>query len=157
MFTHSAGPRPYSVSLFLKLFTCILLWKSMSSCYARIQHDQPPTRWSPLARRIDKLVLLYCKGSNSAWRLRPEVYTSTLFPLTSDNVSLQIRNCDIYYIGLDAVDVLGKLDYFGIEGGSIDGVEPNAFASLSVERLAGATHAVSNTLHYSELKPHSRG
>ncbi|KAL4221077.1 Leucine-rich repeat transmembrane protein flrt1 [Mactra antiquata] len=49
---------------------------------------------------------------------------------------LTIRNCYILYIGTDTFNAFQQLDYFGIEGGSIDQLEVTAFSGLSVEPLS---------------------
>ena len=48
----------------------------------------------------------------------------------------------MFYIGADTVSNLQNLDYFGIEGGTVDQIELGAFSGLTVEKLASDPHQV---------------
>ncbi|KAH3783581.1 hypothetical protein DPMN_161523 [Dreissena polymorpha] len=48
--------------------------------------------------------------------------------------SFTVRNCEIFYIGIDTVNAFETLDSLVIEGGKIDQMEMDAFKNLSLER-----------------------
>jgi hypothetical protein len=61
------------------------------------------------------------------------MYTENIF-------FFQIKNCEIFYINVDSFDAFQELDYFGIEGGTIDTIESLAMDGLTVQKLTSATH-----------------
>ena len=53
----------------------------------------------------------------------------------------QFKNCKVYNIPSSVFADIADLDYFGIENGEIDVVDPNAMTGLTVEKLTSATHS----------------
>jgi len=58
------------------------------------------------------------------------------------NTIFKIRNCKIHYIAPNTLSGLDQLDYFGIEGGTIDEIAVGAFSGLTVEKQTSAAHQV---------------
>lgn len=58
------------------------------------------------------------------------------------SVYFQIRNCNVYEIPSMAFSDFDSLDYFTIENGNIENVNPNAWIGLNVEKLTSGAHPI---------------
>lgn len=80
------------------------------------------------------------------------LFTTGAFYNMSHVQHLKMRNCIGYSIPAYMFSDFVELDYFGIWGGSIDDVDPNGFAGLSVEKLTAAAHSIPRNLGHFDIR-----